>query len=127
MTIAGEKLLKFERIIMTYWFEDAKGKFLDHLSIGGAAELSERKDALGDFIRTGKAEKRHIPEILKACEKDAEVHFIVNMLKGATPPVILTAGKIADSHTARKPKHKSIGNRLAKKGAKLNANNTKGR
>ena len=72
---------------------DANGKWLGDISFGGVVELAKRAPpAIKQFLHDGRADAALLPRVIKEAAHSPRHKFLVDYLKDAVPPVIITEG-----------------------------------
>ena len=80
---------------MSYYLEDAGGKYLGDLASNlGLRDLREQGDkpALSEFIRNGQVSATDIPALVDELDSDPETEYVAQMLRDVSLSVIITDG-----------------------------------
>ena len=84
---------------MSYWLEDARGKWLGDLATGtGLEEMSASGPAaLRDFVDAGEADAALVKRLLGELPASARFGYIADIIRRGEPPIILTDGIVEDT------------------------------
>jgi len=79
---------------VSYWLEDADGKWLgDFATNKGIIEMREKAgSALLEFLDEGEADAELVEKVIDEVKGDSELSYVAKLLKKGDPPVIITDG-----------------------------------